>query len=416
MWLLGAFLDRFIKIGSLGVADARGRFHRFGKGCDGGPPDVVIALHRASLPWNLAIHPQLYLGEAYMDGSLSVTRGTLWDLLDLLGRNLALHRHKRRGWSARLLLRIGQSLTQANTRHRSRQNAAHHYDLSRALYASFLDADMQYSCAYFPTNTLSLDQAQEAKRKHIAAKLLLQPGCRVLDIGCGWGGLALDMARSYGVGVEAATLSHEQLIYAEDSAKSEHLDDQVHFFLKDYRELEGQYDRIVSVGMFEHVGTPFYGTFFRKVSQLLADDGVALIHTIGSSTGPSIGHPWIRKYIFPGGYIPSLSEILPAVEQNGLVVTDIEVLRLHYAETLKLWRERFMANWHHLHGHYDDRFRRMWEFYLAGSEMSFRHGGLVVFQLQLAKSQTAVPLTRDYQFDFERPQSSNHELRHERVA
>jgi cyclopropane-fatty-acyl-phospholipid synthase len=246
-----------------------------------------------------------------------------------------------------------------------------------------------------------LDQAQEAKKRHLAAKLLLQPNQRVLDIGCGWGGLALDIARAHEVSVEGITLSHEQLAVAKARASDEGLDDAVRFHLEDYRNVRGQFERIVSVGMFEHVGIPYYDEFFRKIYDLLAPDGVALIHSIGSITDPGMGNRWIQKHIFPGGYTPALSDVWPAIETSGLIVTDVEILRLHYAETLKHWRERFVTNWAQIAHLYDERFKRMWEFYLAACEMSFRHGLLMVFQIQLAKRLDAVPLTRDYIYQAE---------------
>jgi cyclopropane-fatty-acyl-phospholipid synthase len=401
MFLLEHFLRRFVKVGKLTVVDAGGRTHSFGSETPGAP-NVAVALKHRTLYWKLALHPGLYLGEAYMDGSLELIHGSLWDLLELAGRNTALHGHHPHGILARLAIRILQDVTQWNTLRRAGKNVAHHYDLARDLYESFLDTDMQYSCAYFRSPQSSLDDAQAAKRTHIAAKLLLRRNQNVLDIGSGWGGLAIDLARRTKVRVDGITLSHEQFLLASERAAAAGVSEDVRFHLQDYRTMEGRYDRIVSVGMFEHVGVPYYAAFFRKLFQLLAPDGVALIHAIGSMDGPGIGNAWIRKYIFPGGYIPALSEVLPVVEASGLIVTDIEVLRLHYADTLRHWRERFLANWQTIASLYDDRFRRMWEFYLAASEMSFRYGGLMVFQLQLAKEQTAVPLTRDYIFEYER--------------
>lgn len=273
---------------------------------------------------------------------------------------------------------------------------AHHYDLSSRLYELFLDSDRQYSCAYFASPDDSLEEAQLAKKRHIAAKLLLEPGQKLLDIGCGWGGLGLYCAQVSGASVTGVTLSEEQHKIACARAKEQGLDGKVDFRLIDYRDVNDRFDRIVSVGMFEHVGTKHYDEFFNKVRDLLAEDGVMLLHTIGRSDGPGVTDPWIRKYIFPGGYIPALSEMMPAIERSGLVVTDIEVLRLHYAETLRHWSERFSANRDAVKEIYDERFCRMWEFYLAGAEMAFRHWGQVVFQVQLARKQDAVPLTRSY--------------------
>jgi cyclopropane-fatty-acyl-phospholipid synthase len=402
VWLLGRFLKHFVTSGSLGIIDADDKFHRFGPPASADQPDIIVKLRDKSLYWKLALYPEFHLGEAYMDGTLEVRHGGVAELLELCGRNLAALRHGRHGALMRGLIRLAQHITQPNSRRRALKNVAHHYDLSRELYDSFLDQDLQYSCAYFTSPSLTLDQAQTAKKKHLAAKLLLERNQRVLDIGCGWGGLAIELARNHDVQVDATTLSKEQLSFARAMADASGMGDRVRFLAKDYRELDGVFDRIVSVGMFEHVGVPYYPMFFAKIAQLLAPQGVALVHTIGATDGPGLGNPWIRKYIFPGGYIPALSEILPAIERAGLVVTDIEILRTHYADTLRRWRERFLANWDNLRRYYDDRFRRMWEFYLAASEMSFRHGGLVVFQIQLAKDQTAVPVTRDYIYEFER--------------
>ncbi|HTT84634.1 MAG TPA: cyclopropane-fatty-acyl-phospholipid synthase family protein [Rhizomicrobium sp.] len=405
MRLLARFLRRFVTIGSIGVIDADDAFHSFGDVPQGERPDVIVALRDRSLHWKLAIRPELYLGEAYMDGSLEITRGTLADLLRLCCQNLAEYRNRRSGFAARNLVRLGRYGTQWNSRRQARENASHHYDLSSELYCSFLDQALQYSCAYFPNPELTLDEAQSSKMRHLAAKLLLKRNQRVLDVGCGWGGLAIDLARRAGVRVDGITLSREQLALASKRADAAGVGDDVRFYLKDYRELDGCYDRIVSVGMFEHVGLPHYSLFFRKLRDLLAADGIAVVHSIGSASGWATGNPWIRKYIFPGGYIPALSEVVPAVESSGLIVTDIEILHLHYAETLQKWRERFLANWRTIKHIYDERFRRMWEFYLASSEMAFRHGRLMVFQLQLARQQDAVPLTRDYIFEFERSEA-----------
>lgn len=402
MWLLSRFLQRFVTSGTLGIIDVDDKLHRFGPAEPKQYPDVIVMLRDRSLYWKLALYPELYLGEAYMDGTLEVTRGTLWDLLDLCGRNLARFRRRNVGPFKHALVRLAQHATQWNSPPRALKNVAHHYDLSRELYGAFLDHDLQYSCAYFSNPDYTLAQAQAAKKRHLAAKLLLERNQKVLDIGCGWGGLAIELARDHDVRVDGITLAREQLNFAKAMAHASGLGEHVRFFAKDYRELTGEFDRIVSVGMFEHVGAPYYGTFFAKVAQLLAPDGIALLHTIGATDGRGFDNPWIHKYIFPGGHIPALSEIMPAIEKSGLIVTDIEVLRLHYTETLRHWRERFLANWENLRRYYDDRFRRMWEFYLTASEMSFRHRGLVVFQIQLAKDQAAVPVIRDYVFEFER--------------
>ncbi|HEY5289365.1 MAG TPA: cyclopropane-fatty-acyl-phospholipid synthase family protein, partial [Caulobacteraceae bacterium] len=342
----------------------------------------------------------LGLGEVYKSGDLSFERGDIAALLALVGRNPTGPRARPgpigRGWRA--LLRLKR---QWNDRNAARANVHHHYDLSYDLYRSFLDADMQYSCAYFPRPGMTLDQAQAAKKAHIIAKLRLAPGQRVLDIGCGWGGLGLQLAADHGVRVTGVTLSSEQLAVARRRAADAHIEDRAKFALADYRDLSGPFDRIVSVGMFEHVGAPNYRAFFEKVRSLLTDDGVAVIHSIGRMDGPGVTDPFIRKYIFPGGYIPALSQVTTAVEQAGLWITDIEVLRLHYAETLRHWRERFLAARETIAGVYDQRFCRMWECYLAASEMGFRHAGLFVFQIQLARRVDAVPVVRDYMVECE---------------
>jgi cyclopropane-fatty-acyl-phospholipid synthase len=281
---------------------------------------------------------------------------------------------------------------------RARRNVHHHYDIDPRIYDLFLDADRQYSCAYFAAPDMSLADAQAAKKRHIAAKLAIEPGQRVLDIGSGWGGLGLYLAKTADCDVTGVTLSSEQLKISQDRAAKEGLARSVHFEFKDYRKVTGQFDRIVSVGMFEHVGINHYATYFRKVRQLLEEDGVALIHTIGRSEPPSTTAGFIAKYIFPGGYIPALSEMAAGVEHSGLIIADVEILRLHYARTLRAWRQRFLANWEQAAGILDERFCRMWEFYLAASETAFRYQGLVVFQVQLVRRLDALPITRDYMY------------------
>jgi len=319
-------------------------------------------------------------------------------------------------WLRRKAVGIWRPINQFNARARARRNVAHHYDLNGRLYSLFLDRDRQYSCAYFPKGTETLEEAQEAKKRHIAAKLCLdRPGLSVLDIGCGWGGMALTLARDYGATVTGITLSTEQLAEAQARAEAEGLADRVSFQLLDYRAADRSFDRVVSVGMFEHVGVFHYRAFFNTVSRCLKPDGVALLHSIGQWDGPQINNPWISKYIFPGAYCPALSEVMPAIERSGLLTTDIEVLRLHYAETLRHWRRRFATNRDTIASLYDERFCRMFEFYLSSCELGFRYGSLAVFQIQLAHQQTAVPLTRDYITSSERGLvRSNSEHRHAR--
>ena len=398
--LLARLLRGVIRRGKLTVIDARGRRHPIGDPETG--PAVTIRLHDPSLHRKLLLNPRLYGGEAYMDGTLTVEDGSIYDFINLIGLNTG---HGTVGrWDGRLVRAqmLWRWFQQYNPLKRAQANVAHHYDLSGELYEIFLDSDRQYSCAYFETPDSSLEAAQEAKKRHIAAKLYLQPGMRVLDIGSGWGGMALYLARTAGVDVTGITLSAEQHKLSQQRAAAEGLEDRVRFVLRDYREETGTYDRIVSVGMFEHVGVPQYRAFFRKVNELLTDDGVALLHTIGHMDPPTVTNPWLRKYIFPGGYTPSLSEVLPVTEEIGLWVTDIEVLRLHYALTLRHWRERFVANWDKAAAIYDERFCRMWEFYLAGCEVAFRHQGQMVAQIQLAKSVDALPMTRDYMTEWEK--------------
>jgi cyclopropane-fatty-acyl-phospholipid synthase len=345
------------------------------------------------------MNPELALGEAYMEGEFVIENGTIADALAILmNQPEVLPRWAKLQWWTRY---FGRHLRQFNLRRRSKHNVAHHYDLDGRLYSLFLDADKQYSCAYFETPDSNLDDAQLAKKRHLAAKLLAGPGQHVLDIGCGWGGLGLYLAEIAGADVTGITLSAEQFGVANARAAEKDLSRSARFLLQDYRDVQGPFDRIVSVGMFEHVGVDFYPTFFKRCAELLTDDGIMLLHSIGRSEGPDSTNPWIAKYIFPGGYIPALSEVLPAIERAGLLVCDIEILRLHYAETLEAWRERFMARREEVVQLYDDRFARMWEFYLASSEMAFRKQNLMNVQIQLTKRQGAVPMTRDYITDSE---------------
>jgi len=400
--LLSRLLSAIIRRGDLRVIDARGRLHHFGSATAGTTP-VTVRLTDPALHWKLGLHPGLYAGEAYMDGTLQMVEGSLYDFIDLITRNVGMAPLSP---TSALLQRVGvglqRLLQQHNPLDRSHRNVAHHYDLSREFYELFLDTDRQYSCAYFPEPGLSLEQAQEAKKRHIAAKLRLKPGCHVLDIGCGWGGMALTLAQSADVQVTGITLSKAQLAVARERAADAGLAHRVRFELCDYRQLPGRFDRIVSVGMFEHVGVPQYPAFFDRVRELLTDDGVALLHAIGRMEGPGTTNPWIRKYIFPGGYSPALSEVTPAIERSGLWLTDLEIWRQHYAETLRHWRERFLARRNQARALYDERFCRMWEFYLAGSECAFRHQGHMVFQIQMTRSVDALPLARDYMMNDER--------------
>jgi cyclopropane-fatty-acyl-phospholipid synthase len=389
--MLRWFLSALIKQGRIEIETANGETFEVG---DGSGDLIAIRFNDALGPLGFILTPELAFGELYMDGRVDVTKGTIYDVLALAARNYDL----RPRWLNRLqaLRSTWFRRRDRNDAQRSLRNVAHHYDLDSRLYALFLDSDRQYSCAYFERPGDNLDQAQLTKKRHIAAKLLIEAGQKVLDIGCGWGGLGLYLAQIGGAQVTGITLSKEQLAIAQGRAKEAGLDGKVTFQRQDYRDLEAHFDRIVSVGMFEHVGRDYYDAYFSGIARLLEAKGIALVHTIGRSTEPSATNPWVAKYIFPGGYLPSLSEIMPSIERAGLIVTDIEVLRLHYAETLLAWRQRFQARRDEAKALYDERFCRMWEFYLAGSEATFRYEGQVVFQIQLAKSMDAVPLTRDY--------------------
>jgi len=394
MMLFVPFLRKLLRYGRLTVVDAWGGAHVFDGAAVAALAPVTIRLRDPRLHWRLAVQPSMAVGEAYMDGTLTVEQGSLYDFLALVSENIqrADNRYSPQERWSHLVRRVQQW----NPITLARRNVAHHYDLSEEFYGLFLDTDRQYSCAYFSEPGMSLDQAQAAKKRHIMAKLLLRPGQTVLDIGCGWGGLALSLARDADCQVTAVTLSEQQLHIARRRAEEAQLSHKIRFLLCDYREIVGRFDRIVSVGMFEHVGLSHYHTFFRRLHDLLDDNGVALLHSIGRSHGSGATNPWLRKYIFPGGYSPALSDVLPAVEASGLMVSDIEILRPHYADTLRAWRARFAECRAQAAALYDERFCRMWEFYLAGAETAFRHQGHMVFQMQLVRSAGMAPPTRDY--------------------
>ncbi|MBX9712029.1 MAG: cyclopropane-fatty-acyl-phospholipid synthase family protein [Xanthobacteraceae bacterium] len=390
-YLLKLFLSRFIRTGSITFITSDGR--SFTCGDSTGEP-VAARFVTAAAEWRFLLDPELALGEIYTDGLFVMEKGSIADLLAIgLAQPFVMPRWVKLIDFLRFMMR---GWHQFNTLTRAQRNISSHYDLDGRLYSLFLDADKQYSCAYFETPDSTLDDAQLAKKRHIAAKLLVRPGYRVLDIGSGWGGLGLYLAEITGADVTGVTLSQEQLQVSNARAGEKNLTQSARFVLQDYRIIPGPFQRIVSVGMFEHVGVDYYETFFRRCAELMTDDGVMLLHAIGRPEGPGITNPWIAKYIFPGGYIPALSEVLPSIERSGLLVEDIEILRLHYAETLKAWRERFLARREEAARLYDERFVRMWEFYLAVSEMSFRKQNVMVFQIQLSKRQDVVPITRDY--------------------
>ncbi len=398
-FLIQFVFKRLITSGTLNIVTYNGKRLQFGDGT-GAPVGIRFTDWKAQ--FGFILDPDLKLGENFVDQRMVVEQGTIYDFLSLV---LKAQRFVRPPWPVRILDRwryVTRRFLQKNGITKAKQNVAHHYDLDDRLYQLFLDEDRQYSCAYFESECASLDEAQLSKKRHIAAKLCISAGQRVLDIGCGWGGMALYLARVGGAGhVTGVTLSEEQLKVAEARVSKAHLSDKVQFELQDYRALDAKFERIVSVGMFEHVGIDFYDVFFNKIADLLTDDGVMLLHTIGNSDVPDFTNPWIVKYIFPGGHLPSLSDITVSVERSKLIVTDVEVLRLHYAKTLRHWRERFMARRAEAVALYDERFCRIWEFYLSASETAFQYEDIVVFQLQIAKRQENVPLTRDYIFEAE---------------
>jgi cyclopropane-fatty-acyl-phospholipid synthase len=400
MFPLSHMMKSFVRKGTLKVIDADGKVHIFGGRQPG--PDVTMRLTDPALYRTLFFNPELAAGEAYMDGRMSFESSSLRDFLTLFSVNrLSLGSYPLQKVLRRVSLGL-RRFQQANPIGKAQKNVAHHYDIGNDFYRLFLDRGMQYSCAYFTSDADTLEEAQQNKLRLIAAKLDLKPGQRVLDIGSGWGDMALYLGRMADVNVLGVTLSKEQCALANEKAKALGLADRVRFELRDYRDLSESFDRIVSVGMFEHVGVHHYGEFFAKVNDLLTADGVMLLHSIGHMSPPGTASPWLRKYIFPGAYSPALSEVFTSVESNSLWVTDLEFLRVHYAKTLAHWESRFQANRAKVAEMYDERFCRMWEFYLISAEMMFRTGSQLVFHMQLAKKRDAVPIVRDYMIDIQR--------------
>ena len=391
--MLYSILKKITFKGKLEIVDSKKRTHTFGSGV----PHSKIRFVNKSIERKVFLNPSLYIGEGYMDGEIIVEEGTIEDLLNII--TASYDDFVMNNFFFRIYENISgflKPLHQINKIFQSKKNVAHHYDIDENLYKLFLDIDMQYSCAYFHNDNMTLDQAQYDKKKHIINKLRIEEDMKVLDIGCGWGGLALQIAKETGAYVKGITLSENQYATAKRRAQEEGLSDKVEFALQDYRHEENKYDRIVSVGMFEHVGVNYFPTFLSKTYKLLKDSGVFLLHTIGQLTEPSATSSWIRKYIFPGGYIPSLSEILKVSEKQNIIITDIEILRLHYAHTLDHWHKNTMRNKDKIINIFDERFLRMWEFYLLISKYSFINMGNVVFQIQITKNINNLPLTRNY--------------------
>ena len=391
---LARFLNRLFQKDGFILVDAYSKKHTIGSPKNKNP--ILVKILDKKLHYKLLFRPDLYFGEAYSDGSIIIENGSLTDFLDIALMNLG---RGELNFFSKLVNKINGSyryLTNFNFIKKSKMNVAHHYDLSDNLYSLFLDPKKQYSCGYFESENDTLETAQNNKIRHIIKKLNIQPNQKVLDIGCGWGSLAIDIAKSTNCEVTGITLSENQFNYCIKKAKDLNLENQVTFKLIDYRQLGEKFDRIVSVGMFEHVGRKFYKKFFNQIEKLLNDDGVSLIHTIGSVNPPRDPHPWITKYIFPGGYTPSLSEVVTPVEKAGLIISDIEVLKLHYSYTLKHWKENCIINKEKIIKMFDEKFFRMWVFYLASCESAFKWGDQVVYQFQLTKNYTSTPTTRDY--------------------
>ncbi|TXC74412.1 class I SAM-dependent methyltransferase [Sphingorhabdus soli] len=398
MWLLDKALSRLIKQGTLTLVTAKGERTVYGR-AEPGWPDLVMRLTDDKVAGYIARHPRLGMAEAYIDGRVVVEGGDIMDFIAFVRRNNPWEQGRdldRPSRTGRLVKRASNRLQQLNQRAASKRNVAHHYDLGNDFYRLFLDEHWQYSCAYWDDGVTDLAEAQEAKLAHIAAKLKLEPGMRVLDIGCGWGGMARYLHDKAGVEVLGVTLSEEQIAYAKARAEADGVADRVRFELRDYRDVEGSFDRIVSVGMFEHVGAPNFGEFFRTCHNLLAPDGVMLLHTIGRTGGPGATDTFTQKYIFPGGYIPALSETVAASEPARLMLSDVEILRVHYARTLRAWYANCVANKDAIVAMYDEKFYRLWTFYLSGATAAFEYGGMVNFQLQYVRDRHTLPLTRDY--------------------
>jgi len=391
---LSNFLNRLIKDDGFELIDANSKSYLIGKPKKENP--IRFKILDKTLHWKLLINPDLYLGEGYTDGSIVIENGTLTEFLDIAIKNIGRDSANSITNALDKFRRMYRYITNFNLIGKSKQNVAHHYDLSNKFYDLFLDEKRQYSCAYFKNEDDTLEVAQNNKIDHIIKKLNLKPNHKVLDIGCGWGTLALDIAKKTQCEVVGITLSKNQLEYAQQKAREMNLENQVEFRLEDYRQLSEKFDRVVSVGMFEHVGRKFYSKYFNKVFDFLNEDGVALIHTIGSINPPRGPQPWITKYIFPGGYTPSLSEVSLPIEKSGLIISDLEVLRAHYAHTIRNWKDRFMSKKEQVLEMFDEKFFRMWEFYLVGCEMSFKWSDQVVFQFQLTRKLKATPITRDY--------------------
>jgi len=392
--LLARFLNKLFKKGGFVLIDGDSKKYIIGNPKKEKP--ITLKILDKKLHYKLLFHPDLYFGEAYADGNIIIENANLTDFLDLALQNIG---RKQLNLFSQLLNQLRGShryLTNFNFIMKSKMNAAHHYDISDELYNLFLDPKKQYSCGYFKNKDDSLEDAQNNKIKHIIKKLNIKPNQKILDIGCGWGSLAMDIAKSAQCEVTGITLSKNQLNYCKQKAKELNLENQVNFKLMDYRELDEKFDKVVSVGMFEHVGRKFYKKFFKQVERLLTKDGIALIHTIGSVNPPRNPHPWITKYIFPGGYTPSLSEVTGPIEKAGLIVSDIEVLKMHYSHTLRHWKERCIKNKGKITEMFDEKFFRMWEFYLTGCEVAFKWGDQVVYQFQLIKDYKSTPATRDY--------------------